>query len=320
MFGNRLRRNARHLAKWARREQVSCYRLYDSDIPEIPLVVDRYGIVTGGIASTPRLVISDMRRYDDELAREGWLDAMVETASAILEVPAEHIFVKRRERMAGRQDGRQYERQGDDGAWHLVDEAGRKFWVNLSDYLDTGLFLDHRMTRLAAANDAVGGRLLNLFCYTGSFTVHAAGAGARASTSVDLSNTYIDWSRRNWRANNMDEGDHELVQGDVREFLVDSAAHHERYQVAVVDPPTFSNSKRMDYTFDIQRDHGALLADVANLIVPGGIIWFSTNRQRFRLDEEMLPAGCVVEDRTRATIPPDFRDAHAHRAWRIVVP
>ena len=294
MFANRVRKNARHLAKWAKRTDVTCYRVYDRDIPELPVTLDTY---------EGALVMSDYRIDPSDGA---WLDALADAAKLVLD--ARECFVKRRERLVDRQAGNQYERLASTGAERVVTEAGQKLRVNLSDYVDTGLFLDHRITRARVAAEP-GDSLLNLFSYTGAFSVHAAAAGKR-TTSVDLSKTYLDWARANLGLNGLDG---ELVHADVREFLADARRGGRRWDAAIVDPPTFSNSKRMDYTFDIQRDHAALLADVAEVVT--GPIWFSTNRQRFKLE---YTGPRSVSDETRATTPPDFRGT-PHRAWRLAI-
>lgn len=286
-LANRVRKNARHLAKWAKREDVTCYRIYDRDIPEYPLTIDTY---------EGALVINDYREFSDEP-----LDFTALGAS--------EVFVKQRERFAHRGEGQQYERQDDRGAWRVVREGGHRFRVNLSDYVDTGLFLDHRITRAKVAAEPAR-TMLNLFAYTGSFSVYAAAAGM-TTTTVDLSKTYLDWAHENLALNQLAG---ELVHSDVREFLADARRARRTWDLVVVDPPTFSNSKRMQYTWDIQRDHAALLADVI-AVCPAGVIWFSTNRRRFTLE---LDADVLVEDMTRATIPPDFRDQQIHRAYRIV--
>jgi 23S rRNA G2069 N7-methylase RlmK/C1962 C5-methylase RlmI len=293
MFANRLRKNARHLAKWAKRSNVSCYRLYDRDIPELPVTLDTY---------EGALVINDYRIDPSDAA---WLDALAEVAKQVTD--ARECFVKRRERLVDRREGFQYERIDEQRDARVVREGGHAFRVNLSDYVDTGLFLDHRLTRARVAAEP-GASLLNLFSYTGAFSVYAAAAGKR-TTSVDLSKTYLDRARDNLELNRQDG---ELVHADVREFLADARRAGRSWDVAIVDPPTFSNSKRMDYTFDIQRDHAALLGDVAAVVT--GPIWFSTNRQRFKLE---VAGPCQVTDETRATTPPDFR-GHPHRAWRLV--
>ena len=295
MLANRVRKNARHLAKWAKREGVTCWRVYDRDIPELPITVDTYEGV---------LVINDYRHVDDTGARGGgdaWLEDMTAAAKSALD--ATEVFVKQRERLVGRREGHQYEATGND-VWRTVKEGGHSFRVNLGGYVDTGLFLDHRITRARVAAEQAK-TMLNLFAYTGSFSVYCAAAGMQ-TTTVDLSKTYLDWARENLDLNKLDG---EVVHSDVREYLTSTA---NRWDVAVVDPPTFSNSKRMDYTWDVQRDHAALLDDVARV---ANVIWFSTNRRRFKL--EWSKPGFAVTDETRATIPPDFRDQKIHHAFRI---
>jgi 23S rRNA G2069 N7-methylase RlmK/C1962 C5-methylase RlmI len=192
-----------------------------------------------------------------------------------------------------------------------VHESGHAFRVNLSDYVDTGLFLDHRITRALVAREPAR-TMLNLFGYTGSFSVYAAAVGME-TTTVDLSKTYLAWAAENLALNRLSS---ELVHSDVREFLADARHRGRRWDLVVVDPPTFSNSKRMAYTWDVQRDHAALLGDVLEVVAPGGVVWFSTNRRRFQL--ELAAGGSLeIEDRTRATIPPDFRDSKVHHAFRL---
>lgn len=319
MLGNRVAKNARQLARWARRDGVTCYRLYDCDIPELPLTVDTYEGAL--VVADCRLPARAERGEDDDPGRRAaWLAAMVEAARQATKAGAADVFVKERQPLRERQAGHQYERLGERGAWRVVSEGGHRFRVNLSDYLDTGLFLDHRLTRKRVAGEAARS-MLNLFCYTGSFSVYCAAAGMR-TTSVDLSATYLDWARQNLEENGVDPAAHELVRGDVREVLDGLIAERRRFELAVVDPPTFSNSKRMATTWEVQRDHAELLVAVAAVMRPGGVIWFSTNRQRFTLDPALasqLPGRAEIADLTAATIPPDFRDAHVHRAYRIVV-
>lgn len=293
MFENRVRKNARHLGKWAKRESVTCWRVYDRDIPEVPVTLDTYA---------GSLVLNDYRIDQTDRA---WLDELAASAMRVLE--AREIFVKQRERL-GHKEGAQYDRLGESGAWRTVTEGGHQFRVNLSDYIDTGLFLDHRITRARVAAEPAR-TLLNLFSYTGAFSVYAAAAGMQ-TTSVDMSKTYLDWARDNLALNDLHG---ELVQSDVREFLADAKRSGQRWQIAVVDPPTFSNSKRMDYTWDVQRDHAALLDDVA--AVTSDVIWFSTNLRRFKLQWSRGN----VRDETHATLPPDFRDQRVHHAYRIAL-
>lgn len=296
MFANRVRKNARHLGKWARREHVTCWRVYDRDIPEVPVTLDTY---------EGSLVLNDFRIEQHDTA---WLDALAVAAKDVL--GASEVFVKQRERLGHRGEGGQYERLGQRGAWRVVSEGGHRFRVNLSDYIDTGLFLDHRITRARVAREQATS-MLNLFCYTGAFSVYAAAAGMR-TTSVDLSKTYLDWARQNLELNGLDG---ELVHADVREFLAEARRSGRRWELAVVDPPTFSNSKRMTYTWDVQRDHAALLDDVA--AVTTKVIWFSTNLRRFKL--AWTHPRAQISDETHRTLPPDYRDKRIHHAFRITL-
>ena len=293
MLANRLKKRQRHLQRWARRAGVSCYRLYDRDIPEVPLIVDWY---------EGRLHVSE-RAHPEEADHVGtWVDA----AAAALGVPAERVFVKRRERQRGTQ---QYVRVAQAGAVFEVGEGGLRFRVNLSDYVDTGLFLDHRITRALVRDESRGRRVLNLYAYTGAFSVYAAAGGARSVTSVDLSNTYLDWARENMALNGL-SGTYE--RADVLAYL---EAPGERFDLIVLDPPTFSNSKRTEGVLDIQRDHPALLRAAIARLRPGGVLYFSCNRKRFSLE---LDAPGLVEITDR-TVPEDFARSRPHRCWRLSV-
>ena len=298
MLENRVRKTARHLGKWAKREDITCWRVYDRDIPELPLTIDTYD---------GALVINDYRQLDEAGERGGgaaWLDDVVVAAKAAL--GATEAFVKQRAPLKHR-EGVQYEKLEDAGAWRTVREGGHAFRVNLSGYVDTGLFLDHRTTRAKVAAEP-GETMLNLYSYTGSFSVYAAAAGKR-TTTVDMSRTYLDWAGENLALNQLTS---EIIQSDVREFLVEARRAGRRWDVIVVDPPTFSNSKRMDYTWDVQRDHAALIADVVAVWSRAGAVWFSTNKRRFKLEVE-----APFVDVTHATSPPDFKDSKAHHAYRL---
>jgi 23S rRNA G2069 N7-methylase RlmK/C1962 C5-methylase RlmI len=300
MLANRLRKNERRLRDWARRSGVACYRLYDRDIPEVPLAIDWYD---------GHLHVSQYAAaHKEHTEAPGWLDAMVEAAAQALGVPPERRHVKRRERQRG---GAQYERFGARGERLVVPEGGHRFYVNLDDYLDTGLFLDHRPLRARVEAEAAGRRFLNLFCYTAAFTVYAAAGGAVASTSVDLSGTYLDWARDNLELNGLASPAHRFVRSDVRAFLAET---DDRWDLVVLDPPTFSRSKRTPDDLDLQRDHAALVGAVRRVLRPGGVVYFSTNNRHFRLDPQ-IAAG--AEDISEQTIPPDFRDRRIHRCWRI---
>jgi len=309
MFRNRLDRMGKHWRKWARRQGITCFRLYDRDIPDVPLAIDWY---------EGQLHVAEFVRPHDrsEAEHRVWLDFIVQTAAEALGVdPDSQTFLKRRERQRGKS---QYERQDDAGQLREVHEGGHTFLVNLSDYLDTGLFLDHRQTRAMVQADAAGKRFLNLFGYTGSFTVYAAAGGAATTTTVDLSNTYLQWARRNLRRNGLDGPSHQFVRDDAAAFLRHRAARREPpFDLAVVDPPTFSNSKRLTGVWDVQQQHAELLLRLLEQMSPGGKVYFSTNLRRFKLDEQVL-RHVAVREITAQTIPPDFRNKRIHRCWTLV--
>jgi 23S rRNA (guanine2445-N2)-methyltransferase / 23S rRNA (guanine2069-N7)-methyltransferase len=303
MFANRLQKNLKSLGKWARQADVECYRLYDADMPEYALAIDLYRDWVHVQEYAPP------RSIDPEKAQTRLLDALAAIPVA-LGIPAERVVIKRRERQTGT---RQYERQGEQGRFMEVSEGGVKLLVNLTDYLDTGLFLDHRPMRLRIQREAAGKRFLNLFCYTGTVTVHAAKGGARSTTSVDLSKTYLDWARRNLSLNGFSDKQR-LEQGDVMAWL---EADRGEYELIFIDPPTFSNSKRMEGVFDVQRDHIHLLDLAMARLAPGGVLYFSNNFRKFQLDEILAKRYNVVEI-SGETLDPDFaRNPRIHRAWRI---
>ena len=308
MLTDRLAKNRRHLGRWAKREAVTCWRHYDRDIPDVPITIDEY---------EGALVVADCRRCGrDEVLDPVWLETVLDAIVAA--TPGAEIFTRTRRRMShhGGTDT-QYQRHDDVGAWREVGEAGRRFHVNLSDYLDTGLFLDHRTTRGEVAAAVRDRRVLNLFCYTGSFTVYAATAGAASSVSVDMSNTYLDWAADNLARNRIDPRLHTLERADVAAWLI--AYRGPKFDVIVVDPPTFSNSKKMQGSFDVLRDHVALLSSVTRVAAPGALLWFSTNHRQFRLDPRALPSWAPIE-RTAHTVPPDFGYSRPHRSWTFTAP
>ncbi|WNW10680.1 bifunctional 23S rRNA (guanine(2069)-N(7))-methyltransferase RlmK/23S rRNA (guanine(2445)-N(2))-methyltransferase RlmL [Pseudomonas sp. DTU_2021_1001937_2_SI_NGA_ILE_001] len=303
MFANRLQKNLKQLGKWARREGVECYRVYDADMPEYALAVDLYrDWVHVQEYAAPRSV-------DPQKASARLFDALAAIPQT-LGIDKSHVVVKRRERQTGT---RQYERQAAQGQFLEVNEGGVRLLVNLTDYLDTGLFLDHRPMRMRIQREAAGKRFLNLFCYTATASVHAAKGGARSTTSVDLSRTYLDWARRNLSLNGFSDKNR-LEQGDVMSWLREC---REEYELIFIDPPTFSNSKRMEGVFDVQRDQVELLDLAMARLAPGGVLYFSNNFRRFALDEHVMQR-YAVEEITGQTIDPDFaRNERIHRAWRI---
>lgn len=307
-FANRLRKNLRHFKKLAAREGLTAFRVYDREMPEHPFVVDWY-------AGRVHLVEFPRRRE----RREGGLDreAAIACVCEVLQVPRERVHVKTHAPKSWGKE--QYQREGEGSETFEVEEQGLSFWVNLGDYLDTGLFLDHRKTRARVRAEAKGKRFLNLFAYTGSFTVYAAAGGARSTTTVDLSNTYLEWAERNLALNGLAGPAHALVRADVLEWLHAEAQSSRRYDLVVLDPPSFSASKRMSGTFDVQRDQGKLLADAVGVLAPGGVLYFSTNFKGFELKPLRLAPGvtAAVEELTPRSLPEDIQQKDIHRCWRI---
>jgi 23S rRNA (cytosine1962-C5)-methyltransferase len=301
-FTNRLDKNRRHWSKWARRRGITCYRLYDRDIPEFPLAIDWYQ----GEAHAQVFA-----RKGQEPLSEAEEATIGEAICAVLEIPPEALAFKTRQRQRGLA---QYEKTGQRGHPRVVGEGGLKFEVDLHSYLDTGLFLDHRETRARVRERAAGKRMLNLFAYTGSFSVYAAAGGALATTSIDLSNTYQAWTRRNLDLNGFSGDEHQLERADVFEYLERAVRERRMFGLIVLDPPSFSNSKKMQEILDVQRDHRRLIEPCLELLTPNGELVFSTNRRRFKLDPalEALDGG---EEITRQTLPEDFKRHPAHRCW-----
>jgi 23S rRNA (cytosine1962-C5)-methyltransferase len=309
MLANRLHRTYRHLRKWARRTGVTSFRLYEKDIPDQPLIVDWYD---------GRALVSALQRKKDETpeAREAWLEEVEAEVREGLGVTDETLFFRERRRQRGLA---QYEKLAEERREIVVEEGGHRFVVNLSDYLDTGLFLDHRNTRKMVEEEAAGRRMLNLFAYTGSFSVYAAAGGAAGTTTVDISNTYLAWARRNFELNALDPAANELVRADVMAWLPRALASGRKWELIVCDPPTFSNSKKMQGAFDVGARHPDVINACLRLLTPGGVLYFSTNFRGFKLKEEaLLP--CELEEISAMTVPEDFRNKKVHRCWRMVRP
>ncbi len=317
MLSNRLAKRAKHLRKWARRIGTDAFRLYDRDIPEIPLLIDVYGDAVS-------LALYERPYEKDEAEEVRWLAAMTEAISSSLGIPGERVHLKRRKRQRG-QD--QYEKVADAGDEVLVTEGGLRFRVNLSDYLDTGLFLDHRATRSLVRAESAGKRVLNLFCYTASFSVHAAAGGAAAVDSVDLSNTYLDWAAENFALNGFatvrvepeafggggeparvhgTERPYRLIRADAIRFLAEAARARLAWDLVILDPPTFSNSKKMAGTLDVRRDYGDLVGAALAVTAPGGKLWFSTNARGFKLETGEFPGARITDMRDRV-VDEDFK-------------
>ncbi len=300
MFANRLAKVFKHKNKQAKRQGISCYRLYDHDLPEFPFCIEWYGV---------NLYVAEYKRNHgmDDATHDAWMEQSIEVMQQVLHVEKENIFLKLRQRKPGRLG--QYQRIDKQQNEFIVQENNLNFNINLSDYLDTGLFLDHRLTRQMVKEESTGKKVLNLFAYTGSFSVYAAAGGATEVITVDMSNTYLQWAQRNFTANNFAianepfTGGNSFVQADVMQYVKDLPENY--FDLIVMDPPTFSNSKRMLDILDIQRDHVGLLNDTLKSLAPGGKMYFSTNARTFQLAETEIHASSI-KNITKATTPFDF--------------
>ena len=274
---NRIGKNLKHQLKWARRHNLEAWRIYDRDIPQYPFAIDVY-----------RDHIH-LQEYDT-----GWQQTPAERKAWLLEIleAIEHI------------------------TGFIIQENGRQFWVNLDKYLDTGLFLDHRNTRQKVGSIAAGKRFLNLFSYTGSFTVYAATGGAISSETVDLSNTYLEWAERNFALNNIDFTHHQIIRADVFQYLQQAAQQGKQFDLIVLDPPSFSNSKKMQDTLDIQRDQATLIHGAMALLAPSGTLYFSNNLRSFELNPA-LAERYAIKNISHQSIPEDFRNKKIHQCWEI---
>ncbi len=312
MLVNRLSKNARHLGKWARRNAVSCYRLYDADLPEYAAAIDLYQsdllwVVVQEYAPPAQLDPETVDRRRDEI---------LAATAQVLQIPLQRIVLKQRKRQKG---AAQYEKLGRSRQFYIVREGSLRLWVNFTDYLDTGLFLDHRNTRLELGSKAAGKHVLNLFAYTGVATLHMVAGGAKSSTTVDLSRTYLDWAQRNLELNNLAGPAHQLVQADCINWLETAAANPagKRYGLIFMDPPTFSTSKKMEAVLDVQRDHVRLIRAAAALLRPGGELYFSNNFRRFKLDSAAL-ADLQIDNISGRSLPEDFRrNPKIHQCYLI---
>lgn len=306
MFKNRLTKVFRHLGKKARRLGVSCYRVFDHDLPEFPFCMEFYG---------DKLYVAEYKRrhgMTDE-QHDDWIEKSMEIMTEVLHVPKENIFLKLRQRKPGRLG--QYQKYGEILHEFVIEENQLKFIVNLSDYLDTGLFLDHRTTRQMVKEQCAGKKVLNLFAYTGSFSVYAAAGGAQEVVTVDLSNTYLKWAKKNMELNGFtDQSKYQFLQADVKQYLKTIAPGY--FDIIILDPPTFSNSKRMEDFLDIQRDHVGLINDSLLGLQPGGVIYFSTNFRKFILDKDNIKASGIL-DITKATTSFDFEGKNFRMCYYI---
>ena len=355
LFKNRLTKRYKELRKWARKNRISCYRLYDRDIPEIPLSLDVYEFLPSDVSSplecakflgeqNRRISENDPsvekeieerryavlylyeRPYEKAAAEEEiWLNLMAENAARVLNIPVNHIIKKERRQQKGTS---QYEKSNDDSDAFtgLIQEQGQLFKINLGSYLDTGLFFDHRPLRAKVRDIAGGKRVLNLFCYTGSFSVYAASGGAKYVESLDLSNTYLAWAKENLEHNGFKGKNYVFTKTDVIAWLYEkvktiSDDENQKFDLIILDPPTFSNSKSTANVLDINRDWPKLIEQCIKLLRPQGILYFSTNSTKLIFDAEKIPQkdNVTVTDITTASIPKDFEGTKCHKAWQITL-
>jgi len=307
-FENRLKKNIKHLTRWAKRENVTCYRVYDADIPEYSLAVDLY--------YAEKLYVN-VQEYEapktiNEKVASQRLNEALSTITEVFAIRGEQLSIKQRKQQKGTQ---QYEKlDADNSKFVEVEENNHKFYVNFENYLDTGLFLDHRITRKMIQEMASGTRFLNLFCYTGSASIYAAKGGAASTTSVDMSNTYLEWTKRNFALNNIYDDVHQFIRADCISWM---QSQTQEYDLIFLDPPSFSNSKKMNKQFSVQQDQIPLLTDAIRLLSENGILIFSNNFRNFKLDKDAFDT-VQIEELTRQTIPEDFkRNSKIHNCWKI---
>lgn len=307
-FANRLQKNIKKIEKWAKQQGLDAYRLYDADLPEYNVAVDRYGdhIVVQEYAAP--------KNIDENKTRQRLLDAVTATLQ-VTGIETNKLILKVRQKQKGTN---QYEKLANKGEYFYVNEYGAQLWVNLTDYLDTGLFLDHRLTRKMLGEMAKGKDFLNLFAYTGSATVHAALGGAKSTTTVDMSNTYLNWAEQNLILNDIEGKQHKLIQADCLQWLEKC---DRQFDLIFVDPPTFSNSKRMEDSWDVQRDHIKLMRNLKRILRPNGTIVFSNNKRGFKMDVEALDElGLSAVEISAKTLPLDFeRNKQIHNCWIVTL-
>lgn len=298
---NRIEKNFKHRKKWAARENIEAYRLYEKDIPDFPFIVDVY---------KDYAVIFEKR--DDEIDAEKFdhFNYIISAVKEILNIPEERVIIKSRSKQKG---STQYTKLEDKNETMLVTEKSAKFIVNLHDYLDTGLFLDHRPLRQMVFKESQGKKVLNLFSYTGSISVVAALGGARQVTSVDMSTTYQDWARKNFEANLIPLKDHIFVTDSAMVYLEKASS---RFDLIILDPPTFSNSKKMEEDFEVEKNQVFLIKHCMRLLSPDGVLYFSNNKRKFKIDPQIAELA-IVTDITPKTIPEDYRDNKVHHCFKM---
>lgn len=302
---NRIRKQYRHIRKWAKRTQTNCFRIYDRHLSEYPLAIDFYA---------GRFLVQYFSPRGAEEPPQWLYEETMGALAALFGASPAQVYWRSR---IQRDKLEQYEKRDSSEEFFVVQEYGVQFWVNLVDYLDSGLFLDHRETRRWVGSASKGKRVLNLFAYTCSFSVHAAIGGASYTKSVDLSNTYTEWGRRNFLLNDLPSATNEIVRGDCLQFFEPEICSKARYDLIVIDPPTLSRSKKMEQMFDIQLDYIDLLSQALKLLSEEGILLFSTNSRKFRFDRSHFPH-CSIWDVSDKTLPIDFRDPKIHHCWKIM--
>lgn len=302
---NRIRKNQKQLKSFLAQQQISCYRIYDWDMPEYPLCVDVY---------EDKLHVSMYQtRYSREAESDQlWQQHCIDTLQELFGIREEDIYIKSRTR---KKTTGQYEKVNETNTFFTVNENGIQFLVNLSDYVDTGLFLDHRNTRKRVMSEAKGKHVLNLFAYTGSFSVYAAMGNAFTTTTLDLSGTYLNWAKENFKLNQIPLSKHQFIQTDAKEWVKQAPAR--LYDIIILDPPTISTSEKTKTNFDVQTDHAELINNTLNHLQPGGILYFSNNFRNFVLDAEKIRSA-IIEDISQQSVPLDFRNKKIHACWRIV--
>lgn len=302
---NRIKKNLKQLKPYIKHHNLSCYRIFDWDMPEYPLCIDVYEDMV-------HIAEYKTKHPLDEHNYHIWMELCRLTVKEIFSASDENIFIKHRERQKG---SKQYEKFSEEKHLYTVQENGLKFLVNMSDYLDTGLFLDHRITRNLFKEEANNKNVLNLFAYTGAFSVYAAAGNAKHITTVDLSNTYLQWAQDNFTLNNFDPSKHDFIKADVKEWI--KTGNEEKYDLVILDPPTVSKSKMSRSNFDIQSDHPELIHHVLRQMTKGGILYFSNNFREFQLNTKRIQASSIT-DISALTIPEDFRNKKIHACWKIV--
>jgi 23S rRNA (cytosine1962-C5)-methyltransferase len=298
---NRLEKNYKHKSKWARREKIEAYRLYDRDIPEFPYIVDLYNDQVVIYEKTDEIIDQDKLHH---------FDYLLEALNDMLKISEDKVILKSRYRQSKE---KKYEKLDSENSFITVAEKEAKFLVNLHDYLDTGLFLDHRPLRQIIFKESKGKKVLNLFSYTGSISVFAALGGATSVTSVDMSSNYQDWARKNFLANNISLREHNFIIESALDYL--PKAQH-KFDLIILDPPTFSNSKKMDDDFEVEEDQIEIVSECMRLLNPNGTLYFSNNKRKFKLDESLKEKYNIINI-TEKTIPMDFHDQKIHHCFKI---